>query len=43
VSVREGAVRVRGKIRDRSVIVRAGQSFKVATRGARRSGWWQTG
>jgi glucose/arabinose dehydrogenase len=36
VSVREGAVRVRDKIRNRSVIVRAGQSFKVATRGARR-------
>jgi hypothetical protein len=36
VSVREGAVRVRDKIRDRSVIVRAGQSFKVVTRGAHR-------
>jgi NHL repeat-containing protein len=38
VSVREGAVRVRDKIRDRSVIVRAGQTFKVVTRGARRGG-----
>jgi hypothetical protein len=36
VTVREGRVRVRDKIRNRSVIVNAGQSFKVVTRGARR-------
>jgi hypothetical protein len=38
VTVRQGSVRVRDKIRDRSVIVRAGQTFKVVTRGARRGG-----
>jgi ferric-dicitrate binding protein FerR (iron transport regulator) len=38
VTVRQGIVRVRDKIRDRSVIVRAGQTFKVVTRGARRGG-----
>ncbi len=36
VTVRDGAVRVRDKIRGRTRIVRAGQSFKVVTRGARR-------
>jgi ferric-dicitrate binding protein FerR (iron transport regulator) len=38
VTVREGRVRVRDKIRNRSVIVNAGQSFKVVTRGSRRGG-----
>jgi glucose/arabinose dehydrogenase len=36
VTVREGRVRVRDKIRNRSVIVRAGQSVTVRTGGARR-------
>jgi hypothetical protein len=36
VTVREGRVRVRDKIRNRTVVVRAGRSVKIATRGSAR-------